>query len=157
CALPISILHGTALGAQQLNASSGVAGSFEYSPAAGTVLDAGTHTLSVTFTPSSSNYAASTATVSIVVGKATPTITWNTPSRITYGTALSGSQLNASANVAGSFAYSPTAGTVLDAGPQTLTATFTSTDPNYNDGAASVSLSVAPASTSITWADPSGI
>ncbi|MGA3328698.1 MAG: Ig-like domain-containing protein, partial [Terriglobia bacterium] len=46
------------------------------------------------------------------VNKATPTITWSNPSAITYGTALGGTQLNASANVQGSFAYTPASGTV---------------------------------------------
>src|SRR5207248_993025 len=58
-----------------------------------------------------------------------PTITWNNPADITYGTALGASQLNATANVPGTFAYSPAAGTILGAGPnQTLSVTFTPTD-----------------------------
>jgi len=36
-----------------------------------------------------------------------PAITWATPSAITYGTALSATQLNASSTVAGTFAYIP--------------------------------------------------
>jgi hypothetical protein len=43
----------------------------------------------------------------------TPTITWNTPASITYGTALSSTQLNATASVPGTFAYSPAAGSIL--------------------------------------------
>ncbi len=46
-----AITEGTPLGADQLNATALVEGSFEYTPAAGEVLAAGTHTLSVTFTP----------------------------------------------------------------------------------------------------------
>ena len=38
------------------------------------------------------------------------------PAAITYGTALSAAQLDASASVPGTFAYSPAAGTVLTAG-----------------------------------------
>src|SRR5919197_2214471 len=45
-----------------------------------------------------------------------PTITWNNPADITYGTALGASQLNATASVPGTFAYSPVAGTSLQAG-----------------------------------------
>ena len=48
--------------------------------------------------------------------KATPTITWSTPADITYGTALSATQLNATASVPGTFVYTPAAGTVLNAG-----------------------------------------
>jgi predicted secreted protein len=58
----------------------------------------------------------------------TPTITWTTPSPISYGTALGATQLDASASVAGTFTYSPAAGTVLPAGPQKLSTTFTPSD-----------------------------
>ena len=42
--------------------------------------------------------------------KATPTITWATPADITYGTALSATQLNATASAPGTFAYTPAPG-----------------------------------------------
>jgi len=61
-------------------------------------------------------------------GKCIPpiSITWPSPADIVYGTALSGIQLNATANVAGTFSYNPAAGTVLTAGAsQTLSVTFT--------------------------------
>jgi hypothetical protein len=58
----------------------------------------------------------------------TPTITWAMPVPITYGTALSTSQLNATANYAGIFTYSPASGTMLAAGTHTLTATFATSD-----------------------------
>src|SRR5262249_21977044 len=46
-----------------------------------------------------------------------------------YGTPLDATQLDATASVAGTFSYSPAAGTILDAGSgQTLTATFTPDD-----------------------------
>src|SRR5207244_12113907 len=51
------------------------------------------------------NYnAAANVDQTFTVSKATPTITWNNPANITYGTALSGTQLNATASVAGTFA-----------------------------------------------------
>jgi hypothetical protein len=54
--------------------------------------------------------------------------------------------LDATANVAGTFAYTPPAGTVLAAGTQTLSVTFTPTDPAaYNTATASVSITVNPA------------
>ena len=76
-------------------------GTFVYTPAAGTVLNAGAaQTLSVTFTPTdAANYTTATKTVSITVLKATPVITWPTPADIIYGTALSATQLNATASV----------------------------------------------------------
>ena len=49
-------------------------------------------------------------------GKATPTISWSNPANIVYGTALGGTQLDATASVAGTFAYAPASGTVLKAG-----------------------------------------
>jgi hypothetical protein len=44
-----------------------VAGTLVYTPLEGVVLNAGTHELSVTFTPASANYAASTKTVTLTV------------------------------------------------------------------------------------------
>src|SRR5205814_1401098 len=125
--------YGKALSATKLNATASVAGTRVYTPAAGTVLNAGaSQSLSVTFTPTdSANYTTATASVSISVAKATPTITWAAPGGITYGTALSAKQLNATASVAGTFAYSPAAGTVLSAGAgQSLSVTFTPTAPS---------------------------
>ena len=156
---PSSITYGTALGATQLNASSSVAGTFTYSPAAGTVLTVGTQTLTTNFTPTdTANYNTASGTVSIAVVKATPTITWSTPSSITYGTALGATQLNASSTVAGPFTYSPAAGTVLNAGTQTLSVTFTPTDSaNYNVASGSISITVVKATPTITWSTPSSI
>jgi hypothetical protein len=130
------------LSGTQLNASSSVAGTFTYSPAAGTVLSAGSQTLTVTFTPTdTTDYTTATETVSLTVNQATPTIAWATPAAIAYGTALSATQLNATASVAGSFIYSPAAGTVLG-GSQPLTATFTPTDKtDYTPATAMVTLS----------------
>ena len=48
---------------------------------------------------------AATATVALTVNKATPAITWATPAAITYGTALSATQLDASSTVHGTFVY----------------------------------------------------
>jgi hypothetical protein len=150
---PAAITYGTALNATQLNASSPVAGSFGYSPASGTVLTAGTETLSATFTPTdTTDYTTATATVQLTVNKATPVITWNNPTAITYGTALSATQLNATASVAGSFVYSPVAGTVLLGGSQTLSVTFTPTNTtDYATATASVTLLVNPAAQTVTF------
>ena len=88
--------------------------------------------------------------------QAAPVITWGSPSPITYGTALSSSQLNASANVPGSFAYSPPAGTVLNAGTNTLTAVFTPTDTaDYTSATGTVSLVVTKAPLSVTASNAS--
>jgi len=55
-------------------------------------------------------------------------ITWVAPSAIDSGTAVSAAQLNATADVPGTFGYAPAAGTVPDAGTRTLSATFTPVD-----------------------------
>jgi hypothetical protein len=94
---PAPIPVGTALSNTQLNATDSVAGTFAYTPAKGTLLPAGTQTLSVTFTPSVAGYGIETATVQIVVQPGT-TIIWPTPTPITYGTPLSGFQLDATAS-----------------------------------------------------------
>jgi hypothetical protein len=143
-ATPAAITFGTALSATQLNAISTVAGSFAYSPAAGTVLSAGPHTVTATFSPTdTTDYTIATANVTLTVNQATPTITWATPAAITYGTALGASQLNAIASVAGTFSYTPVTGTVLDAGPQILSVTFTPTDiSDYTTAIATVTLTV---------------
>jgi hypothetical protein len=95
-----------------------------------------------------------TPTVTLVVNKATPTITWATPSAITYGTALSSTQLNATASVPGTFVYSPVSGTVLGAGSQTLSVTFTPTDTtDYNAATATVTLVVTGTTAGFTWTD----
>ena len=113
---PADIFYGTALSSTQLNCSADVAGVFTYTPAVGEVLNAGTHTLSVTFVPTDTDaYEIAYKTGDILVKKVLATITWATPSAITYGTALSGTQLNATANVPGSFVYDPPAGTILNA------------------------------------------
>ncbi|MGA2649953.1 MAG: DUF2341 domain-containing protein [Terracidiphilus sp.] len=156
---PSAITYGTALSATQLDATTIVAGTFAYSPAVGTLLTAGSQTLSVTFTPTdTTDYTTATASVTLTVNKATPVITWATPAAITYGTALSGTQLDATANVPGAIAYSPAAGTVLTAGSQTLTATLTPSDTtDYTTATASVTLTVNQANPVITWPTPADI
>jgi hypothetical protein len=87
----------------------------------------------------------------VVVIRATPTITWPTPAPITYGSWITSAQLNATANVAGAFSYSPPSGTVLAAGSHTLTANFTpSNSTNYTTATGSVTLTVNKAMPTVT-------
>ncbi|HMG88446.1 MAG TPA: PQQ-dependent sugar dehydrogenase, partial [Chryseolinea sp.] len=139
--LPPSLPVGTVLGSTQLNATathngSPVPGTFEYTPPSGTVLALGNaQQLSVTFTPGNPslyNPVSKTVTIDVVeVSLVTPVITWATPASITVGTALSATQLNATASyngspVAGTFAYTPGVGTVLGLGnAQQLSVSFT--------------------------------
>lgn len=149
---PSPITYGTALSATQLDATANVAGSFAYSPAAGSVPKAGTHTLLVNFTPTlNKDYTTASGSVTLQVNQATPIITWATPAPIAYGTPLSATQLDATANVPGSFSYSPKSGTVPKAGTQTLSVTFLPTDrTDYVTATDSVSLVVNPVSTTTT-------
>ena len=158
---PANITYGTLLSATQLNATVApdVPGAFDYMPAAGTKLVAGTHTLSVTFTPTDTTAAASAnGAATITVLKATPTISWPAPTAVTYGTALSATQLNATASVPGTFAYLPNAGTLLGGGAQTLAVAFTPTETaNYNNANATVPITVQKATPVIAWATPAAI
>lgn len=156
---PDEMACGEALSAAQLNATSSVAGSFEYSPAAGEVLSAGTHTLSVFFTPKDqSNYTEAEATVSVSVARNVPEIEWVTPDAITCGTPLSAEQLNAVSSVTGSFDYSPSIGEVLPAGSHTLTVTFNpANETTYTQAQATVTLTVNRAAPAIAWASPEKI
>jgi hypothetical protein len=74
-------------------------------------------------------------------------VSWSTPANISYGTPLSGAQLNAVANVPGGFAYTPPVGTILNAGGgQTLSLIFTPTDLfSYSAVTQSVTIKVVPA------------
>jgi hypothetical protein len=121
-----------------------VAGNYTLTPAVGTVLPAGAQSIAVSFTPTdTTDYGTATATVILTVNQAVPVITWTTPAAISSGTALSATQLDATASVPGTFAYTPAAGTVLAAGSQTLSVLFTPTDAtDYSTATASVSLLV---------------
>ena len=155
---PTTITYGTPLVAGQLNAQSSASGTFAYKDGStpvniGTILSAGTHTLTATFTSTDPNYASGgTVTATITVNKVNPTITWNNPADIPYGIPLSSTQLDATSSVPGNFVYTPPAGTILSAGlHQTLSVTFTPTDiADYNIATATVSINVMNAGLKIT-------
>ena len=73
-------------------------------------------------------YGSATSSVATLLIRTIPTLAWLNPAPITYGTALSSNQLNASASVPGTFIYNPAAGTVLNSGTNVLTVNFTPTD-----------------------------
>ena len=157
---PAAIAYGTALSTAQLNAVASVPGAFTYTPAPGTILGAGSTTLSANFTPSdTTKYTAASAAVNLTVTPAKPTITWAAPASVVAGTALSSTQLNAKASVPGSFTYTPAAGTTLTAGTTQLTAAFTPADTtDYTSATATVALTVTPPqSLALTWNAPAPI
>jgi Tol biopolymer transport system component len=130
---------------------------FTYNGASAAPVNAGSYEVTASF-GGDANYEASSATGILVITKAAPSINWNAPASINYGTELTSAQLNATASVAGSIAYSPAAGIVLNAGAQTLSATFAPADAgNYQSVTASVHLNVLKATPTISWSNPSDI
>jgi hypothetical protein len=111
-------------------------------------------------------YGSTSSILKVTISQATPTLTWATPTAVPAGTTLGAAQLDAVATVPGKFTYSPVAGTVLKAGSQTLSVSFTPTNTAaYATAKASVTLTVSaagsliptvtvtPASTKITTAN----
>jgi uncharacterized protein YjdB len=88
----------------------------------------------------------------LTVAKGTPVITWANPAAIAKNTPLSGTQLNATANVQGDYSYDPAAGSTLLMGTQTLSVIFTPTEAtNYNIVHKTVSLKVNKGVQTITF------
>lgn len=149
---PADISYGTALSAAELNATAMIPGQFVYTPEAGIVLAAGTHSLKVTFIPTDTNFPVAEGAVSLTVTRATPAIQWPAPNDISYGSPLSAAELNATASIPGKFAYTPAAGDLLAAGKQTLSVIFTPTHAtDYTTAEASVTLTVRKAMPVIVW------
>jgi hypothetical protein len=135
------ITYGQALSAATLSGgSASTSGDFAFTAPA-TFPAAGTNSFSVTFTPSDeSNYTTVTGSVSVVVAKATPSVTtWPTAATITNGQSLARATLSGGVvtnvvgtSVPGSFAYDAPA-TVPGAGIYNAAVTFTPIDAvNYN-------------------------
>ncbi len=107
-----------------------------------------------TFTASySGNDPAASASQTVTIGQAAPSIVWSAPANITVGTPLGSGQLDATANfdgtpLAGVMIYWPPAGTVLSVGNgRTLSVTFVpGNTTDFLTVSASVSIDVVPAS-----------
>ncbi|MFM1769796.1 MAG: hypothetical protein RJA22_2325 [Verrucomicrobiota bacterium] len=158
---PASITYGTPLSSLQLSAVANAAGSFSYTPAAGTILPAGSgRMLSVVFTPVDGvAFNSVTQSVSIDVLPAMPPLVWTNPPALSYGGSLSVTQLNATAGIPGTFTYVPPAGTMLPVGnSQVLAVIFTPGDTsNYVPVTRTVLLNVVPARPPITWNTPADL
>jgi mono/diheme cytochrome c family protein len=86
-------------------------------------------------------------------GNAVPaSITWANPAPITYGQTLTATELNATANTTGTFAYNPPVGTILNAGnARVLSVTFTPDNPSlFSPASGSVLIDVLRAPLTIT-------
>jgi hypothetical protein len=109
------------------------------------------YTGTITATVSSVTFSTNPSATDNVIFQQVPAITWATPANIIYGTALGAAQLDATSTVAGTFSYTPAAGTILTVGAHTLNTTFTPTDTtDYTTATASVTLTVAPGTPTIT-------
>ena len=130
--------NGSAQAATVNGSVSGTVSNVKYGGSSTVPTAAGTYAVTADFAPTDNtdyNNLTGAAAGNFVINKATPVITWSNPADITYGTALSGTQLNAtSGGVAGNYVYTPASGTVLNAGSgQTLSVQFTPSDTtDYN-------------------------
>lgn len=122
-------------------------------------LTAGSHNLTASYAGDGNFAASQSSPVVINISQASPTLTWNAPAGISYGTALGAAQLDAMAKGAGGsslpgmFSYTPAAGAILGVGTQTLSVTFTPTDTtDYTSATSTVSLVVSQSNASIALA-----
>ena len=110
---PAGIVYSAPLGATQLNATTTIAGAFDYNPAAGAVLGGGAQNLLVIFTPdAANNYETADKSVTINVAKATQTITFNNPGAKALGAAPF--------NLCGSSTSGLAVSYAVDSGPATV-------------------------------------
>jgi hypothetical protein len=118
---------------------------------------------------SQTNYIINLTNGMLTITMAAPILSWTTPAAVTYGVALGSNQLDATANVPGSFDYNPSSGTILAPGANTLSVLFTPADPlDYSSATGSVSLVVlavpialniqlAGSNVILSWNDPDSV
>jgi hypothetical protein len=165
---PINITYGTALANSQLQgialATVGsnlvtIPGTFTFTGAAGITLHGGQGQIeAVTFTPANlMQYAPKSTTVVVNVAKIAPVIGSVSPISITYGTALTNSQLSGTITdgqnaLPGTLVYTSATGSIPHAGSgQSEQVTFMPADPtDYAAAFSTVKLNVAQATPSVT-------
>jgi hypothetical protein len=132
-----------------VNGDTAASTGLSYSTTATSTSPAGTYpiTAALTNAPAAQNYSLSVTEGALTVTDASSTIQWAAPAAITYGAPLTAAQLNATVSgVPGTFVYTPAAGTVLNAGTQALSVTFTPTaTTEYASATATTTLTVLPA------------
>ncbi len=128
----------------------GLAVTFTYG--GGTIAPTSAGSYPVVATIADPNYVGS-ATDTLVITPATPVIAWTAPAAIVYGTPLDATQLNATANTAGVFTYTPAAGAILNAGVnQPLGVSFAPADTNdFVSASAATTITVNPAPATISF------
>jgi hypothetical protein len=114
----------------------------------GQIYPAASYPVQVAFTPTGSTSSFPSA-ATLLINRAAPVLTWATPASIFTSTALSATQLDATATgvtgaaLPGTFVYKPAAGALLAVGSQVLTTTFTPTDAvDYTTASAQVTVQV---------------
>lgn len=154
---PAPIAYGIPISSVELNATANVDGTFTYEldgqNAENQTPEVGSHSIVATFTPTSNNYSGSTKTITLKVVQAAAEITWDAPEAITYGTPLSGAQLNATANVLGDFMYKPAEGSILPAGDTSISVIFIPESSDYGRATDTIKLTVNKAELSVSVAD----
>ena len=116
-----------------------------------TSLATGSHSFSAVYAGDCTLTGSTSLPIVATIGKATPTVTWANPATIAYGTALSVTQLNATASVPGTLTYTPAAGAVPPAGTDTLSVSFDPTDTvNYSSTTSTVPITVTQGTLAIT-------
>lgn len=140
----------TALNMQALTASGVV--TFATDPLPTFAINAGNLPITAVYS-GDANYVGSTSPImqeTVLKGKTV--LTWTSPQNIYFPQPLTATQLNATANVPGTFVYTPASGTVLLPGSnQQLTVSFAPDDQvNYSNAFKTVTINVLPASISIS-------
>jgi hypothetical protein len=149
-------INNVSSGAIPFNGASGTFGPINFDTHA---IPAGSYPITYVYSGGTNFNSITDGSTTLAVTKVTPTVTWATPAAITFNTALSATQLNAtftaivngvSGPVAGTATYTPAAGTILNAGAgQTLSVNFVPTDTtDYNNASGSVLITVNKAATS---------
>ena len=115
-----------------------------------------------TFWTSCSNLPGCLAPAVFEIKKAEQTIAWNNPADIVYGTALSGTQLNAivagvagGSTVTGAVTYTPALGTIMNAGNAQDLKIDVAATAYYNATSKTVKINVLKADQTITIVTPS--
>jgi hypothetical protein len=138
-----------------VNGDTAVSTGLSYTSTATATSPAGTYPITAVLTNATAaqNYSLNVTGGTLTVTDASSTIQWAAPAAISYGAPLTATQLNATAGVPGTFVYTPAAGTVLNAGTQTLSVTFTPTaTTEYAAGTATTTLTVLPATPALSLA-----